>query len=273
VRGTILAMVDPHASELQPIFRPRMTATGLVFWSFGALGAVLLIWLQRIQEFVPSFTVSAQWSTSWIVWLVAISGFGSLVLINPHRAIPWRIRAFAALGCAAYVPMAWLVWWVQTHIDPFFPHPYADTPPQLLQRAVMRIGIGACVIVAAISLRPAARLLVARSLVMRTGRVDRQTLLTLATTLAMAMLGDVLHVAQSLVPGLPTELCRSAGVAIVAVGSLLFTIGLVGVCVDCVRLRYAILTPPLSMNDLLGEGVGLSASATSAEIPGARAAR
>ncbi len=251
VRGTILAMVDPHASELQPIFRPRVTAVGLILWAFGALGAVGLMWMLRISEFVPMLAGAAHSSSSWIWWLIVVSGIGSLVLINPHRGIPARIRAFAAIGCIAYVPMVWLVWLVVTRVDANFPNPYADTPPHALRRALLRAAIGACIIVVSICLRPAARLLVARSLVMRTGRVDRQTLLTLATTVAMAMLGDLLHVVQAFAPWLPSELCRSAGVALIAVGSLLFTIGLVGVAVDCVRLRFAVLTPPLSMSDLL----------------------
>ncbi|MDX2118020.1 MAG: hypothetical protein SFY96_07555 [Planctomycetota bacterium] len=252
MRGTILAMVDPHASELQPIYRPRVTAVGLMLWSFAAMAAVSLIWISRVSEFLPVLSPAAHRTMPWIWWCVALSGLGSLVLINPHRGIPWRIRAFAAIGCSAYVPMTWLVWWVTTRVDPMFVRPYADTPPHLLQRSVLRLAIECCVIVAAISLRPAARLLVARSLVMRTGRVDRQTLLTLATTMAIAMLGDLVQVAQQLVPSLPAELCRSSGVAMIAVGSLLFTIGLVGVCVDCVRLRHAIVMPPLSMSDLLG---------------------
>jgi len=223
-----------------------------MLWSFGALGAVVLIWLLRVSEFVPMIAKPAQSASGWIWWLVAASGVGSLVLINPHRGIPGRIRALAAVGCVAYVPMVWLVWLVVSRVDVSFPNPYADVPPHALRRAILRLAIGACVIAVTICLRPAARLLVARSLVMRTGRVDRQTLLTLATTVAMAMLGDLLHVAQAFAPWLPGELCRSAGVALIAVGSLLFTIGLVGVAIDCVRLRYAVLTPPLSMADLLG---------------------
>lgn len=270
VRGTILAMVDPHASELQPIFRPRATAVGLILWAFGALGAVGLIWLLRISEFVPVLAPTAQSASGWIWWLIVLSGVGSLVLINPHRGIPARIRALAAIGCIAYVPMVWLVWLVVTRVDANFPNPYADVPPHALRRALLRLAVGACIIVVSICLRPAARLLVARSLVMRTGRVDRQTLLTLATTVAMAMLGDLLHIAQAFAPWLPAELCRSAGVALIAVGSLLFTIGLVGVAIDCVRLRFAVLTPPLSMADLLGPEAAAGPPAASVPARGAR---
>ena len=37
VRATILAVVDPHASELQPIRHPWPVAAGLVLWAASAL--------------------------------------------------------------------------------------------------------------------------------------------------------------------------------------------------------------------------------------------
>src|SRR3954470_14312241 len=50
VRAAILAAVDPYAPILQPLYAPRLAATGLMLWAGGALAAGLLTWSLRLAD-------------------------------------------------------------------------------------------------------------------------------------------------------------------------------------------------------------------------------
>jgi len=87
---------------------------------------------------------------------------------------------------------------------------------------------------------------------MRTGRVDRQTMRSVAAVLLVVLLGDGMRLAGWSIPGGTGVLVDQAGRGLVLVGSVLFTIGLFGIAVDCWRLAPVILDPPLSLAQALG---------------------
>lgn len=87
---------------------------------------------------------------------------------------------------------------------------------------------------------------------MRTGRTDRQTLRALASVLVLCVLGDLMRLGALQFEGGGAQLADQVAQLLVMLGSVLFSVGLVGVCVDCARLFGVILEPPLSMQDLLG---------------------
>jgi hypothetical protein len=67
-------------------------------------------------------------------------------------------------------------------------------------------------------------------------------------------LGDVcLLVAATLGSGGKADGLRAIGSILIEVGSLLFTLGLFGVCYDTWRLREVLSQPPLSLDDLTVE--------------------
>src|SRR5690606_18351368 len=164
----------------------------------------------------------------------------------------------AAAGVVLYAPLAWLVWQVtswgwtggQSAIFPFvamFAHERSPTMERLL----------VCVLVATISvlLRPNARLLVARSLALRTGRVDRQTILAIVAAAAIAALGEVsLGVARA-THGTVADTARLAGQILVPAGWALVTLGMVGSLIDAVRIARSILMPAPTLGQVIESGV------------------
>lgn len=254
VRGTLLAIIDPAASEFQPLFLPGLAALLLTLWAWGALLAALSVLALRLNELawlmgLGELSESPAWRVAPAA-LAAVSGVGALSHVRPHRMIPLWQSGLAALGVCAYVPLGIALYQIHAAIDPVLPHPYADPMMATDARTWWRLAASACAAAAIVGVRPNARLMVSRCMLMRTGRVDRQTLLVIVGALGLAMLGDVLHLASSQL-GEGGEVLRPIGTTLIGVGSLLVLLGLVGVVIDAWRIRYAMVTPPLSLSDVL----------------------
>ncbi len=254
IRATILAVVDPHASELQPIARPGLVATGLVLWPGAALGAVVLWMLPRVMEVWGAITDGPQGRPDFTMMalpLVALSGIGGLALVRPHAGLgAWRIGA-AALGVLAYAPLVWAMW-----------HAAIAPGPTSVAGALRGIGSSqeaagprliAWALIAAIALlmRPNARVLVARSLALRTGRVDRQTLAAVALAALVAGAGEAVALLATDSMGALPEGWALLCVGLITMGSALLTLGLAGALVDCVRITRALRVPAPSLRDVL----------------------
>jgi hypothetical protein len=254
VRATILAMVDPHATELEPIANPRLTAVGLVTWVFFALLAVVLFWIPA-----PGGWWYGVWHAA-AVGSVVCSGLGALALVRPHEGVEKPGTVLAGVGVFLYAPLAWLVWEVssarvtggQSAIFPYESFATQERTPTL-ERVLI------CVAAATIALllRPNARLLVARSLALRTGRVDRQTILAIVSAATVAALGEVALELSRGARGTTGDIMRIAGEILVPAGWALVTLGLVGSLVDAVRIARSILMPAPSLGQVLwGKGHG-----------------
>lgn len=247
-----------------PIRFPSLVAIGLVGWAFFGFSCTLMILGLRIEELLRAWGVVGQglarqlspagdWA--WIKLLPAVlalaSGVCSISLFRPHRGIPLLSVLAAGLGTLSYIPLAYLLWQIHAVLDSMEPSPYTSAEPQHAQiRTMLRLGVAACLAVAVLGLRPNGRLLVSRSLLMRTGRVDRQTLFVVLGAVGLTALGDTLRLSN---PGLladRTELPRLAGAVLIAVGSLLIALGTIGVLIDAWRMRHSILSPPLGIKDI-----------------------
>lgn len=254
MRGTLLAVVDPHARELQPIDHPRLTAIGVMVWGIAGLLAALAIWMLRLDEIGSNLDVgvSVEWVRSWAPVFVAISGLGAIAMVRPHRMIPgWQI-ATAAMGVAMYIPLTYVTWRIHWAIDGGHASVYFGQVGPDPERTDLRLLTAVLLVAVILGVRANARLLVARSLLMRTGRVDRQTLLGLVAAVGVGVIGDMIH-KFFVEPGMGREnTAVTIGTFLIGVGGLLFTLGLVGVVVDCYRLIPVILSPPLSSSDVLG---------------------
>ncbi|MGE3109093.1 MAG: hypothetical protein AB7G11_09725 [Phycisphaerales bacterium] len=243
VRATILAMVDPLARELRPIHRPGLVAAALAAWGFFAFVAACISWL----AYVPGLA-GLDWRIPLLV-AGGLSGVGALCFVRPHDAIPARGTVFAALGVLAYVPLLYLAGqlagprWIFSEMH----YPPASIEPDS-NRLVLRLVFDATLGAMLALLRPNARLLVARSLAMRTGRVDRQTIRAMILTVGVTAIGDALQLLAPHFLGVVGDTIEMIGVVLVVAGSLLLTIGALGLMVDSIRIARTIVagTPDLA---------------------------
>jgi len=253
VRVTLLAVVDPQAEELRPITRPRLTSLGLLLWSASALGAAIIIAGWRVADVLSPDVMSRgneRLLGILISTLVVFSGVGALSLIRPHAGLSPRSVWAARAGAALYVPLAGVLFYIHCVIDPAIGSPYGGTEAVSVERITLRI-IGAALIgLILLGLRPNGRALATRSLLMRTGQVDRQTLRALASALLLPFLGDLAELASANTTGGLSAGLHMAGSFLILGGSALFILGLVGVLVDCVRLVPIVSAPPLSLERL-----------------------
>ena len=155
------------------------------------------------------------------------------------------------MGSLAHLPLAYLMWQIHDVIDVLEPAPFSVQPGHALLRSMLRLGCAACLTIIILGVRPNGRLLVSRSLLMRTGRVDRQTMLVILGAVGLAALGDALRLANPALEADSTEVFRQIGSLFIAVGSTLVLAGLVGILADAFKLRYSITSRPLSLSSIL----------------------
>lgn len=256
VRATILALVDPKASELEPLRAPRLTAWGMMVWSGAALLAGLGAWAIRIDELTRSkFSVSwtPGWAWAFVVGMTVVSGVAALVFISPHAHIPLGRRVRAIVGVGAYVPLAVLLWYLYARVDTLA-LPVLGAEGMSDRRLLVRLVSGVIICVLILGLRPNARDLAMRSVVVRTGRVDRQSMLAMLAPVGIAAVGDVLQITCRDLRGPVGETLDLLSIVLIAGGSVLFTIGLAGIFLDCVRLRPIIRAPGVGIVDILDDG-------------------
>jgi hypothetical protein len=258
VKASILATIDPLADEIREIKHPLIVQWGFVLWGLGAFLACVVIWVIRATEILDRLGIATAGVPLWLpqaaVGLVLVSGLGSLVLIHPHDGIRRRDRRRAMLGALCYVPLALAMWWTLVQVDAGAAAVYArigDIPPE---RSALRLVAGMSIVGITLLLRPNALRLALRSVLVRTGRVDRQPMTALAAAAGLAMVGDVLHLLVPYAPGASGDLVFVSGVAAIAAGSLLLTVGLFSLLLDVWRIRPLIAAPGIGLVDIFDSG-------------------
>ncbi len=257
LRATILALVDPQASELRPIRFPRLVAAGVLMWAFGAVAIAMMAWLPQAADALRQLGVMVSRPSAGLGVMLGLgtSFIGSIVLIRPHAGIERWHSLMALLATLAYVPLAWLLWRYHVAVDQLGGQRYITGWSPTSETAYTLAG--ACFLIAGIILlqRPNARLLVARSMVMRTGRVDRQTLFAMAIAALVMGLGSLLgRVDVGVQASTMRDVSHSIGVVLIAFGGLMLTIGALGSLLDCARIAGAILIPKVSVRQVIREG-------------------
>jgi hypothetical protein len=264
VRATILYQVDPYAEAFRPIVHRRTVAAGLVLWSAGALAAALACWLLRASDLLYVWGISGTGlrSASWVVIAAAmLSAVGSIVLIRPVPGTPIKHTLQALVGVFAYVALIWALWRMHLELDPIRSAPYFAGSPQT-DRILLRFVASASIIIILLGVRPNARDLVKRCMVMRTGRVDRQTILGMAAVVGLAMAGDGLRLAGSSAAWADPQTMDIAGTVVIAIGSAMLTLGLVGALVDSWRIARAVRIPAPSLRHVIGDEAASEAAST-----------
>lgn len=253
VRATILAHVDPHAGELQPVRFPKLTAGGLILWSGSALLGAILVWFIRIGGLGSAYLgyhIDGRPIAVLSVMALGASGIGALVLIRPQRDSPLVDSLLAGGAVVLYAPLIAVHWWILVGADQSMIEPYFRTGGPPAERSLLRIAFGLMLALMIAGLRRNARRLTARSVLIRTGRVDRQTMLAVLIAVLGAAFGDALHLLATTLPEDLADIARLIGTFLVVSASMFVTIGLAGILIDSIRLRPAVAHEVLSIDDL-----------------------
>ncbi|MFM9959302.1 MAG: hypothetical protein ACKVZJ_14685 [Phycisphaerales bacterium] len=251
VRATILYKVDPHAEEFQPLFTPRLTALSLVVWPVAALVACLASWSERLADVAEVLSGRAAILPAWVgtveLYAAAISGVALVGLVRPARSLAWW-KSLAVIGAlAAYVPLLWCIARIN-NLDAVRPVPYFSSTLHL-DRIGLHMLLTICTGFILAAVRPVARDLVRRSLAMRMGRVDRQTLLLMVGVCGLVLVGNALRWFAGTADA-PQAL--AVGTLIVAAGSLFLTLGIASGVVDGWRIGQAIRSPAPGIRQIVG---------------------
>ena len=253
VRATILGIVDPKADELTPLTFPRVSAVGLNMWSFGALVAVLMVWILRGAELLQDFGAGT-WRPGIFAWLglscLAVSLLGAMTMIRPHAKVARLTAIRCALGVSCYIPLIWVYDAIYLGGGLFDSAPLLSPGGESLGRTIMRVLMFLLVAGIVFGLRPAAVALAIRSIIVRTGRVDRQSMVTVLASLGIASIGDLLAIGATFTPIAVREVLDIVSIVIISLGSVLFTVGLVNICVDTIRLYPVLVRPGVGLSDI-----------------------
>jgi len=259
IRATILSVVDPQASILQPIVRPRLLAASLMAWTIGALGAALLFWWPYVVHAIigAGAHVLVDLPLSPLMLLsVGVSGLGAAGLIRPHARIPRLHVRMAIVATMLYLPLGYALVAIANRnavgILPGFLDAWSPATRDVW------LTVSASTIVAAILLllRPIVRLLVARSLLLRSGRVDRQTMLAMAMAALVLAAGQLIGRWAVVSPSMFGGVTHVLGLILMVTGAALLTMGLLGAVVDAVRIAQAILSPKRTIRQVVQRGLG-----------------
>lgn len=278
VRTTLLAVVDPMASELRAITFPRATANGMVLWAFAGFFACIFLWILQIVTTAGAPATSQFIGEAAIIWLkrgliacVIISGVGAIAFVRPHEGIPWRQRAMALMAVGAYIPLFITVRYLYTRVN-------ARLGVQLgrddeIARTMIRLAQSGSILIILMGLRPAARQLQGRWLLMRIGAVARQTMLAMAAVVVVWTIGDGLVLLSWTLHGGSNELVWMIGRFFILGGSLLFTVGMLSIAMDVWRVHAVVAQRPFDLGQLLAHPRGtVYADARDSGTPPARRA-
>lgn len=263
IRATLLGVVDPHAEELEELSSPWLIGNGLVVWSVGALVACLSVWLLRIDEIIRAKLALNIGLGNWVslIGVIALvcSGLGAMTMVRLHkrRGLGNRWASVrAAVGVSAYIPVVIMYWVIYRGVDASSPMPLINPGTQHLDRALLRLGMFVGIVVIVVGMRPNAVKLAMRSVIVRTGRVDRQSMYALLASFGIAALGDVFHILGAIgthyirLNPVIADLLTQLHVVLVAMGSVLITLGIVNVVIDTVRLRPVLKHRGVGLSDV-----------------------
>lgn len=255
VRATLLAVVDPLAAELAPIYSPRILFSALCLWSSSTALAALCIWTIRALEFTTAGGTPPQligWLGPVACALMGTAGIALVPVARPHSRLEPGTTIGVVVAVFAYLAIASLLWMIFVNMDGQTPSLFASATADDGKRTMLRLACGAATAVAVLGLSRCWKSLQARSVLMRSGRLDRQSTPSLLAAIGIAAAGDIIWLLLKPEQDTSIEgsLVRIISIALVGVGSMLLTVGIVAIAIDVIKLRPVILAPPLTFDDM-----------------------
>lgn len=255
VRATLLAVVDPLAAELAPIYSPRILFSALCLWSWCTVLAALCIWTIRALEFSTAGGPPPQligWLGPAACVLIGAAGIALVPVARPHARLEPGTTIGVIVSVFAYFALASLWWMIFIAMDRQAPSIFASATADDGKRTMLRLACGAATAVAVLGLSRCWKSLQSRSVLMRSGRLDRQSTPSLLAAISIAAAGDIiwLFFKPEQDTSIEGSLVRIISIALVGVGSMLLTVGIVAIAIDVVKLRPVILAPPLTFDDM-----------------------
>ena len=255
VKATILVIVDPKAEELTPLRWPTLTAWGLVAWAGLGLAATVLAWLARGNEGYAALTgdpvVAIQLLGLAAAASAALSAAAAVVVVRPHADVSVWSTVRAGVGVLLQFAVAWCVWLVLGVYDAEHAPAYLSGDGPSPERAGLRLAMGVALAGSLWCLRPNLKLLAVRSVVVREGRVDRQSVLAVIGAVAVGAAGDGLLLIASAGETWVGDAVRIVHVALVALGSVLFTSGVINLFHDTLRLRPVLGSSGIGLSHIM----------------------
>ena len=170
-------------------------------------------------------------------------------MLQPHRRVRRADALRAAVGVAAYGPLLF-IYGSLYRFDLSSTSPLLNPGNASLDRVVYRLFLFSCVAVILWGLRPNAVGLAVRSVVVRTGRIDRQSMYAVIASFFVAAIGDILHLAGMIIGGGVGEVLSAVHIVLVSLGSVLLTVGLVNIVIDTLRLYSVVVRPGIGLSDV-----------------------
>jgi len=214
--------------------------------------AILVVWLLRGAD-VAQDMLGSTWTPEYLTWIgmagLGLSMLGGATLIRAHRGVTRSEAIRSAIGVSLYAPLIYIYSTIYQDHDLFHVTPMLDPNGPDFERSVLHVLL--FVLIAGIIwlLRKQAVGLAIRSVVVRTGRVDRQSLLTVLASLGLAAAGELINIIAEFSSGLDDVLSIVA-VVIISLGSVLFTAGMINICIDTVRLYPVLVRPGVGLSDI-----------------------
>lgn len=275
IRTTVLYTIDPQAPQLRRLPHPLLVGNALLLASLSALVGGLLLtapwamdaalqvldavqqtdrgpWIHSLRAWMPAFGVLA----------LLVTMLSCLALYSPVVPTPLVCRAGVLSSVVGFLLLFYSLFRIQViDIDLGLRLPMPPTTryerDAEAARALYRLLFDSSLVLIFLLVRPVARLLVYRSLALRTGRVGRQTIYPMAVAGIVAMAGDLVRY-SAITLASPLEISPSIpyiiGEIIVWVASGFILLGLVRSVLDSWRIRRSLLSPSPSLHDLLAPG-------------------
>lgn len=254
IRETLLLLIDPFDESVPKVRSPRLIACAVLGCTGGAFAASLALIVHRVAVLLCDSVGLGCGAGS-----LAAVGLGCLVvcalcvfgLVRPMRSTPLR-SSVAALGggvcLLAASGVAGLTLFVN---DPFRAAPYFNASAVDPVRIIEHGAAHALALCAVLLIRPNARAISSTAWRVRENHENRQRLLTVAASLGVVLVGDLLMLGGGHLDATARVVITLCGELLVFASSCILAVALLGVLMDSVSIARTLWRIPVAFRDVV----------------------